>query len=105
MRKLEALYLLIAVFLSACASAPAQRHLVERRVAQHVIVYSVDQLVASGYAHMGSLDLSDGPPFYVLVSEDGFICRVSSEAYTAAATGAPLGCRWTSPRPGATRAY
>lgn len=100
MRKLEVLYVLIAVFLFGCASAPTQRVPNEQRVASHAIVYTVDDLVASGYAHAGTFNLSQVPPFYVLVSDRGFSCVVPASTYTLASDGSLFACSWRARRGG-----
>ena len=90
--------LLAAAVLAGCAPTLATTQhaslVSTHRVTARYVFYSVDDLVAAGYARSVSLDLTDGPPFYVLVA-DAWTCRVSATAYTEAArTDAQVSCRW-----------
>lgn len=69
-----------------------------RRVAERRTVYTVDDLISSGYARAGSLNLAQVPPFYVLVADDESSCVVSEQTYAAVAIGSSYSCHWVRPR-------
>lgn len=104
MRRIEALYLLLAVMLTACATSAIgtrdSRHTDAHRVTGRTIVYTVDDLISAGYARAGTFNLAQVPPFYVLLDDQRSACIVDSPTFTTTALGDLRACRWVRPRPG-----
>lgn len=102
MRRLEKLYLLALVLLAACGPTietsvhHAPRGVqIGRRVAQHTVVHSAADLVASGYARAQDEAVDwTGAPYYVLVNEQGWSCVVSAKVYTLVSDGDMFACAW-----------